>query len=664
MRKHLLPATFFCLLTTLQAQTTPKISNTVEHGTYAIHLLLHTIGTEEYTVTESPTGEHTVTTTATVSDRGMKRTTTSTLKLGPQLAPISFEQQSGPGNVSQTKITATKATITEAALSRTIPRPPIAFVGFTSMSASTQMMMMRYWKLHHQPAQLPILRASDQALPLEIRLVGHEAFTIHGRTIRLARYTVANLLFGREILWMNDHGRLAAVMTFAGGLPQEEVLDQYESAASELYRSGVTQQVLDLADLDRKVAPEATGSFAITGARLVDGTDHPAIENSTVIIRDGRIAAAGPAATTPIPAGVSIIRASGKTLLPGLWEMHTHYSGVEFGPAFLAAGITTARDCGGELEFLTTLRDRIEKNHSLGPRLLLAGLIDSGGPLAFGYVDVHTPAEAIAAVDQYANARFEQIKVYTQLQPDVLKAITAEAHQHGMTVTGHVPAAINAFDGIADGMDQINHLQFVIRAMNPDGGAGPVDLNSDRSKRLIALLKERNIVVDPTNDWGEMAGHPKDLDVASFEPGINAAPYTLQAKYRSLGVPASDAAKFRERMDTNSKVVHALYAAGIPIVAGSDTGLPGYGLDRELELYVQAGMTPLAAIQSATIVPARVMHLEKESGSIEPGKRADLMLVDGNPLTNISDIRRVVSVVTNGRMYDSKKLARSVGFNR
>src|SRR6202011_1816434 len=109
MRKHLLPATFFCLLTTLQAQTTPQISTTVEHGTYAIHLLLHTIGTEEYTVTESPTGERTVTTTATTSDRGMKRTTSSTLKLGAQLAPISFEQQSGPGNVSKTEITAHQA---------------------------------------------------------------------------------------------------------------------------------------------------------------------------------------------------------------------------------------------------------------------------------------------------------------------------------------------------------------------------------------------------------------------------------------------------------------------------------------------------------------------------------------------------------------------------
>jgi imidazolonepropionase-like amidohydrolase len=129
-------------------------------------------------------------------------------------------------------------------------------------------------------------------------------------------------------------------------------------------------------------------------------------------------------------------------------------------------------------------------------------------------------------------------------------------------------------------------------------------------------------------------------------------------------VPAEEAAKFRERMETNRKVLHALYEAGVPIVAGSDTGLIGYGLDRELELYVQAGMSPMAAIQSATIVSARAMKMATETGSIEVGKRADLVLVDGNPLTNISDIRRVVSVVKNGEMYDSKALGRSVGFNR
>jgi hypothetical protein len=227
-----------------------------------------------------------------------------------------------------------------------------------------------------------------------------------------------------------------------------------------------------------------------------------------------------------------------------------------------------------------------------------------------------------------------------------------------------VPAALDAFEGIADGMDQINHLQFVIRAMNPEGGLGPVDLNSERSRRLLTLLKEKQIVVDPTDSWTEMAGHPKTEDVATFEPGILAAPYPLAAKYRAMGVPASGEAAFRERMETNRQVIRALYLEGVPIVAGSDTGLIGYGLDRELELYVQAGMTPMAAIQTATINAARAMRLEKESGSIEVGKRADLVLVDGNPLVRIGDIRRVVSVVTDGRMYDSKALARSVGFVR
>jgi imidazolonepropionase-like amidohydrolase len=442
------------------------------------------------------------------------------------------------------------------------------------------------------------------------------------------------------------------------------VLDGYQPVEAELERSGVRQEMLDLDDLDREVPAQAKGSFAIVGARLIDGTGASAIEDSVVVVNDGRIMAAGAAGVTRIPAGMRVIHAEGRSLLPGLWEMHVHYSGVEFGPGLLAAGVTTARDCGGESDFLTTLRSKIDRDHALGPKLLLAGLIDSGGPLGFGYVNVKTPAEGVAAVDDYADAKFDQIKAYSQLQPDVLRAITAEAHKRGMTVTGHVPNAMNAFEGVTDGMDQINHLQYVTRAMVPDGSKDPVDVGSARAKELIALLKEKQIVVDPTDGWGEMAGHPKIVDVASFEPGINTAPYTLSSKYRSMGVPAADEAKWRERMATNLKVIRALYDAGVTIVPGSDTGLVGYGLDRELELYVQAGMTPMAAIQSATIVSARVMKMEKDSGSVEVGKRADLVLVEGNPLKNISDIRRVVSVVSDGRMYDSKKLGRSVGFNR
>jgi imidazolonepropionase-like amidohydrolase len=193
---------------------------------------------------------------------------------------------------------------------------------------------------------------------------------------------------------------------------------------------------------------------------------------------------------------------------------------------------------------------------------------------------------------------------------------------------------------------------------------GVVDLNSDRSRKLLALLKEKNIVVDPTDSWGEMSGHPRGEDVATFEPGIDAAPFTLASKFRAMGSADADVEKFKARMKTNLEVIGALYKAGIPIVAGSDTGLIGYGLDRELELYVQAGMTPMAAIQTATLNAARAMKLDGDSGTIQVGKRADLVLVDGNPLHNISDIRHVRKVVTDGRMYDSQRLARSVGFTR
>jgi len=636
----------------------------IEHGTYNVHLLLHSIGVEEYTVMEASPDRLVMQTSVNSADRGMKRSSMSTLEMNASYGPVRFEQHSFPANAGtdlSTQLSKTTAVVQEGAASRSFSRPRVAFVGSGSMPASLEMIMMRYWEKNGRPPRLPILRASSEALPLEIKLVGHDAFQAKGSVVRLTRYTVANLVFGREILWMNDSNRLVAVMTFAGGLPQELILDEYEPVLAELVHSAVQQEMLDLADLDRQVRPEMQGRYAIVGARLIDGTGAPSIENATVIISNGRIAAAG---QVPVPRGMRVVHAEGQSLLPGLWEMHSHYSGVEFGPALLAAGVTTARDCGGEFEFLTTVRRRISQEHELGPRLLLAGLIDSGGPLAFGTVDVNSPAQVVAAVDVYAEAHFDQIKVYTQLQPEVLKAIASEAHRRSMTVTGHVPASMDAFEGVADGMDQVNHLQFVTRAMLPPGQAGPVDLQSKRAQDLIALLKQRQIVVDPTEGWGEMAGHPSNWDVSSFEPGINAAPYTLSAKFRALGVQAADEAKYRERMRTNAEVVNALYRAGVPVVAGSDTGLIGYGLDRELELYVQAGMTPMAAIQTATLAAAQAMKMDSESGTVEVGKRADLVLVKGNPLERISDLRQVVSVVTDGRMYDSRRLAQTVGFTR
>jgi len=630
-----------------------------DRGTFVLHMIHHAIGEERYEIAREgdALAMHTSYETA---DRGNKRTLNAELRMKPDFTPERFDVKGRPeGSVT---IEGAVATVREGESERKISLGRQYFVGLGQAPFSVQMAMMRYWLGQGRPARLPILRANPAAEDVEISPAGRDSITIGGKTVELTRYTVANLVWGREVVWMNGDGQLAAAMTFAAGLPMEAVRTEYEAAFAQLVRAGVAEEMRTLAALERLAPPEQTGSFAIAGARLVDATGRDPVEDSVVIVRDGRIAAAGPRSQVPIPKGMPVVNAAGETLLPGLWEMHSHFSGVEFGPAFLAAGQTTTRDCGGEFEFLVAVRDAIEKRHALGPRLLLAGLVDASGPAAFGAVTADTPEEARAVVAKYKAAGFQQIKLYTYLKPDVIAALAAEAHRVGMTVTGHVPSALNAFQGVEAGMDQINHLNYVSQMMRGAGGRGaPIEIESEQARKAIEFFRDHHTVVDPTASWGEMGGHPKDIDIASFEPGIAKAPYTVAAKFLSLGSTA-DSARFRARMAETDAVIGALHKAGIPIVAGSDTGLVGYGLLRELEIYVQSGMTPLEAIQSATIVAARAMRLDADSGTVEAGKRADLILVDGNPLERIGDLRKVSRVVANGRLYESAKLWKSVGF--
>lgn len=632
-----------------------------ESGSFTIHMILHAIGEERYEIAPGD-GGLTLNSTFEYSDRGNKRSTAVALRMKSDYTPQALEVKGTP--VRTVTVTGATAAIQEDRKQRSTEAPARYFTIFGPSPFAVQMAMMRYWLAHGKPAELPVLRASAAADPIRIEAAGHDSITVDGKSVALDRYTIANLMFGREILWMNRDGQLAAAMTFAGGLPMEAVRSGYEGALPQLFRAGVAQEMADLTAIEKQVPPERTGSFAIMGATLVNATGAAPVPDSAVLVRDGRIVAAGPRAAVTIPRGMAVVEAKGQTLLPGLWEMHTHFSGVEFGPALLGAGITTARDCGGEFDYLVAQRDAVEKHNGLGPRMVLAGLVDAGGLKAFGHVTAETPEEGRAVVDRYHAAGFQQMKLYTFLTPDVIAAITAEAHRVGMSVTGHVPQALNAFQGVEAGMDQINHLNYVSNMMRtPGGGRGAIDVNSEAAQKAIQFFKEHGTVVDPTAGWGEMAGHSKEVDVASFEPGIEKAPFTLDSKFRAMGGNTT-AEQMRARTAQTVAVIGALFKAGIPIVPGTDTGLVGYGLDRELELYVQAGMTPMQAIQSATIVSARAMKMDADSGTVEAGKRADLILVDGDPVTHISDIRKVVKVVANGRIYDCGKLWESVGFRK
>jgi len=315
------------------------------------------------------------------------------------------------------------------------------------------------------------------------------------------------------------------------------------------------------------------------------------------------------------------------------------------------------------------VRDAINEGRGLGPRLLLAGIIDGESKTAWGLVRANSTAEAQAAVNRYHAAGFQQIKIYSSVKPDVVKAICDEAHKLGLTVTGHVPEGMNAIQGVEAGMDQINHIQYLLPVVRPrtfrplqGAPAPPLDFQTPEAQQALEFFKTHQTVIDPTLAIFEWSLHPAAKPFASIEPGAAKVPRQLAGAINNTGVPAGAVPQATAIMDRYLAIVGALHRAGITIVAGTDQVVPGHSLYREIELYVKSGFTPMEAIQAATIVPARVMKLDNEVGTIEVGKRADLIILDRDPLDNIRNIRTVKTVITGGRMFDCARLWLSVGF--
>jgi hypothetical protein len=189
-----------------------------------------------------------------------------------------------------------------------------------------------------------------------------------------------------------------------------------------------------------------------------------------------------------------------------------------------------------------------------------------------------------------------------------------------------------------------------------------LDLNSVEGRKAIAFLVEHHTVVDPTLAIRELSTATTSKPPVSFEPGVLKVAPELAQQLTDVPPPGPQTAQAEKVFAKDLEILGALHRAGVPIVAGTDQAVPGHSLHREIELYVQAGFTPMDAIQAATIMPARVMGQDKETGTVEVGKRADLILVDGNPLEDIRNIRKVEAVMTGGRMYETAPLWQSVGF--
>jgi imidazolonepropionase-like amidohydrolase len=537
-----------------------------------------------------------------------------------------------------------------------------------------QMLMVRYWATHGSPAQLATLPSGT----VKVEPRGQDTMRIAGKDgtkdEKLDRYTVEGLIWGRETLWFDaQHNLVAEVSTDAEFDHFEAIRDGYESALGDFVGRAGADGMSALAEISKGISGSRASTIAIVGGLLIDGTGAAAVPNAAVVIHDGRIVAAGPRAKVKIPKHATVVDAKGKTILPGLWDMHAHFEQVEWGPIYLAAGVTTVRDCGNEFEFITAVRDAVAQGRGLGPRLLLAGIVDGSSTYTIGVERVDTPEQARMWTDRYHAAGFQQMKIYSSVKLEELKVVADEAHRLGMTVTGHIPEGLNAYQAIEAGQDQINHIGYVADIMRAPlaenakridrlNASANIDLDGPEARKALAFLKDHHTVVDPTIALSEFFTATTAKPPASFEPGVNKVAPELAEQLTDVGPPTERSAIGEKVFQKELEIVGALHRAGIPVVAGTDQTVPGHSLHREIELYVQAGFTPMEAIQAATIVPAHAMGLDKESGTVEKGKRGDLILVSGNPLENIHQIRNVEYVITNGTMFHTAELWRSVGF--
>jgi hypothetical protein len=643
-------------------------------GTFVLHKFAKAIGQETYSIDTSG-DTATLTSHFLFKDRGSKVPLETTfVTRAADGSPISYaaKGQSSRLAAMDDKITVTGASldITRSGKSQTqSPAGPWTITdGYSPVAMQEQ--MMRWWLAHAKPAQFTIYPSGAS---VHIEPAATLAVTGPSGSVSAHGYTVGGLIWGQESLWIDDAQNLVALVSTDAEFDHfEAVREPYESSLGAFISAAVQSNLAALAQLSAGARVAPARKLAITGATLEDSTGAPAIPDSVILIEDGRITAVGTRSQVRIPKDSTILDATGKFAIPGLWDMHAHYEQVEWGPIYLAAGVTSVRDVGNEFDFIRALHEQLDRkqNPAIGPHIEFAGIIDGIGPISLGAVTADTPEEAVDLVQKYKAAGARQIKIYSSVKPAVVRAICTAAHARGMTVTGHIPEGMTAIDGISDGMDQINHLQYELPYFTrpvlgadgkPDRSKPPVvEPDGPQAKELIAALKAHHTILDPTVALFETFMNTVPLD--QLEPGIDHLPPQLREALDNPPAPADKAALMNARWQSLMVTLRTLHAAGIPMVAGTDQAIPGYSLHREIEIYVEAGFTPLEALQAATIQSARALGVENESGSLAPGKRADVLLLDADPLADIHNTRKVWRTVAAGAVYSPAPLWQSVGF--
>ncbi len=409
--------------------------------------------------------------------------------------------------------------------------------------------------------------------------------------------------------------------------------------------------------MNRRLVKPTSGTIAIVHGDVFDSDRGVVRPRTTVVVRGDRIVAVGPDDSVSVPAGATVIDAAGKTVMPGLWEMHNHmqlFSESLGSPMQLSYGITTARDLASDIDVATSQRDRAERGLIAAPHTILAGFMEGPGKWAGPTATiVRTEDEARRWVAAYDSMGYKQIKVYNLVHPDLIPTIVAEAHRRGMRVSGHIPRGLSVPAAIELGFDEVNHAAFLFSTFYQDSLYMP----TMRAYSLVATTVAPNIDVDGapmTALIADLERHKTVIDGTFSVWVIGAGTGVAQAV--GGGLPSNV-----QKADSNyMRLLRRLYDGGVTLVAGTDAfGSSSY--NTELELYEKAGIPAPAVLQIATIGSARVMKQDRDYGSLSVGKVADIIVVGGKPAEHVADLRKVEQVFRAGRWYDVRDLKVATG---
>jgi len=519
----------------------------------------------------------------------------------------------------------------------------------------------------HKLALLPAGEARIEA-------AGETEVTTATGKVKVRQYRIVGLSFSPAAIWLDDSGATAAS------------LSSWFSVVAPAYDKSV-KPLLDVQDatdsawsarIAKELTQVPTGALAITHARLFDPRDLSVTPMMTVLIEGDRIVRVAPDAEMKLPGGVEIISAHGRFLMPGLWDNHQHFSDND-GALDLANGVTSARDMANDTDGFLKRVERFDNGTELGPRVFKAGIIDGTGEFAGPTkMRVDTADEAIKDVDWYADHGYGQIKIYSSIKPELMPLIADHAHARGLRVSGHVPAFMSAHMFVDGGADEIQHLNFIVlnflfdtvketrnrdRFIKVAEHAREFTPEKPQVKEFIAFLKAHHTVLDPTLDVfeGLFCGDP-----TAVMPGLEAIAPRFPPQIRrnmlsgALEPPPDQKAAYAESFPAMLKLLKALHDAGVTIIPGTDE-LAGYMLHHELELYARAGIAPAEVLRMATLTSAQVIGVDGNRGVIAPGKFADMILVDGDPSKDMTDIEKIDLTIKGGKVYEAAKLEQALG---